>query len=80
MCLLSAKRQLKCNAQANCSKYWLNLSVRLSQNNCFQTLYEKSNKQLFATFVELFAHSALSAESQQKSNKSYLSNFLNSLK
>ena len=40
-------------------------------------LYEKSNKLLLATFVELFAHSSLSAESQRKSNKSYQWNFLN---
>ena len=78
----------KCNTQSNCSKYRLNLSVKVSQNNCFQTLYEKSNKKLLATFVELFAHSALSAERQrerekdrervreQKNNKSYQWNFL----
>ena len=41
-------------------------------------LYEKSNKNLLATFVELFAHSSLSAESQRKSNKSYQWNFLSS--
>ena len=69
--------QQKCQAKANCSKYWLNLSVRLSLklNNCFQTLYEKSNKQLLATFVEIFTHSLLTAECQQKSNKSYQWNF-----
>ena len=39
-------------------------------------LYEKSNKKLLATFVELFAHSSLSAEGQRKSNKSYQWNFL----
>ena len=50
--------------------------MRLFQNNCFQTLYGKSNKQLLATFVELCAHSSLSAESQQKSNESYPCNFL----
>ena len=50
--------------------------MRLFQNNCFQALYEKSNKQLLATFVEPFAHSSLSEERQQKSNKSYQWNFL----
>ena len=50
--------------------------MRLSQNNCFQMLYEKSNKKLLATFVELFARSSLSAESQRKINKSYQWNFL----
>ena len=39
-------------------------------------LYEKSNKKLPATFVELFAHSSLSAESQRKSNKSYQWKFI----
>ena len=38
--------------------------------------YEKSNKKLLATFVELFPHSSLSSESQRKSNKSYQWNFL----
>ena len=50
--------------------------MRLFQNNCFHTLYEKSNKKLLATFAELFAHSSLSAEGQRKSNKSYQWNFL----
>ena len=39
-------------------------------------LYEKSNKNLLATFVELFAHSSLSEESQRKSHKSYQWNLL----
>ena len=39
-------------------------------------LYEKSNKKLLVTFVELFANSSLSAEGQRKSNKSYQWNFL----
>ena len=38
--------------------------------------YEKKKKKLLATFVELFAHSSISAERQQKSNKSYQWNFL----
>ena len=72
--LLSAKNQQKCSTYANCSKYWLNLPMRLSQNNCFQTFYETFK--LLATFVELFAHSSLLALSQQKNNKSYQWNFL----
>ena len=39
-------------------------------------LYEKSNKKLLATFVELFAHSSLLRESQRKGNKSYQWNIL----
>ena len=39
-------------------------------------LYEKSNKKLLATFVELFAHSSLSAESLRKIIKRYQWNFL----
>ena len=37
-------------------------------NKCFKAISERSNKQLLAAFVELIAHSSLSAESQQKTN------------
>ena len=50
--------------------------MRFFQNNCFQMLYQKSNKKLLANFVELFALSSLSVESPLKSNKSYQWNFL----
>ena len=47
-----------------------------SQNNYFQMFYKESNKKLLAILVELFPDSSLSAESQQKRNKSYKWNFL----
>ena len=50
--------------------------MRFCQNNCFQMLYQKSNKKFLANFVDLFAHSSLSAESPLKSNKSCQWNFL----
>ena len=46
--LLSAKTQQKCDVQVNCSKYWQNVSVRLSQSRCFKAFYEKSNDQLLS--------------------------------
>ena len=50
--------------------------MRFCQNNCFQMLYQKSNKKLLANFVDLFALSSLSVQSLLKSNKSYQLNFL----
>ena len=46
--LLSAKNRHKCNAQRFCFHYQQNLSVRLSQNNCFKELYKRSNEQPLA--------------------------------
>ena len=39
------KGQQKCNGLANSSKSRQNLSVRLSQSNCFKVLYKSSNEQ-----------------------------------
>ena len=51
-----------------------------SQNNCFQTLYEKNNQKLLeTTFVELFAHSSLSAENSKKAIKVISGTFLKQL-
>ena len=44
----SAKIRQKCNVQVSCSKYWQNLSLRLSQSSCFKALYESSHEQVIS--------------------------------
>ena len=48
----------------------------LSQSNCFKTLWKRSKKQLFATFLELHIHSYYH---QRVSKKTVLRHFLRSI-